>query len=186
MIANPEPLQVPAELWQMVDLYVLSSPQRVLEVGTWQGGTLREWLVNAAPEAEIFALDLEHPNEDAYMDWMTDSTLTIYRADSQEPAGRQFIVQNAPYDWVFIDADHGYGCVSNDVQTCLPLIREGGHLVLHDIVPPKGDSSWPYDWYGPGKCLDELEAAGHRVKRIVDQRLSWGSADAHGIGVVYL
>lgn len=39
-----EVLQIQSELAQVLELYRDRRPKRVLEIGTWQGGTLREWM----------------------------------------------------------------------------------------------------------------------------------------------
>ncbi len=56
MTAALEVLQVPSELARMVVLYRERKPRRVLEIGVWQGGTLREWIRNAPPGALIVAV----------------------------------------------------------------------------------------------------------------------------------
>ena len=53
-----EVLQVESELAQMVALYRERKPARVLEIGSWDGGTMRVWLTEAAPYAKIAAVDL--------------------------------------------------------------------------------------------------------------------------------
>lgn len=36
------------------------------------------------------------------------------------------------FDLVFIDGDHTYGAVHNDIEWALTLLRPGGHIVFHD------------------------------------------------------
>jgi predicted O-methyltransferase YrrM len=174
-----EVLQIPSELEQMVALYREKKPKRVLEIGCWDGGTLREWLTHAAPHAVVHAIDPEHRNEDAYDDWVKpDTVLTLGYGLSQSPEMIDAIRKCAPYDWAFIDGDHGYGCVRSDVDVCLPCMAPGGVMLLHDVTPAAGETVT-----GPGQVLAELQAQGYETEVFdVPDRYPWSA----GIGVVYV
>lgn len=167
-----EVLQVASELDQMITLYRERKPARVLEIGCWDGGTLREWLTKGAADAVVCAVDLEHRNSGAYDDWRKPKqTLHVHRGDSTHGDARTFMREHAPYDWAFIDGDHNIEYVRTDWNTVLPLMNDGGLVLLHDISPER---------YGPRVLFDELG----------DQFESWSFVDdnespySHGIGVV--
>jgi predicted O-methyltransferase YrrM len=174
-----EVLQIPSELERMLALHAEAKPRRLLEIGCWDGGTLREWLRHAPGRATVVAVDPNHLNHSAYDEWRKPSTrLVVGYGLSQSESMVDLIREHAPYDWVFIDGDHGYGAVRHDVDVCLPLVSPGGLLLLHDITPAEGETVT-----GPSAVLDELEAAGHPVERIeAGGRLPWSA----GIGVVRL
>ena len=174
-----EVLQVTSELEPMVALYKERKPKRVLEIGCWDGGTLKEWLTRGTPEV-VVAVDLEHRNRDQYSQWRhADTSLYVYAGESQKTEQIASMWMHAPYDWVFIDGDHGAWGVSTDVETCLPMIREGGLLLLHDI---QGGSNHE-DIYPPRIEFEKLSASGYQTWEWVDPAsMSW----AHGIGVVQL
>lgn len=170
-------LQIQSELDRAVALYKRQKPARVLEIGCWDGGTLREWLTQGEPDL-VVAVDPDHRNQAAYEDWIGTATLVIGHGLSQSDEMKTLIRTHAPYDWVFVDGDHGYDNVRRDVDLCLPLVDPGGVLLLHDITPPAG-----WNTYGPREVLDELVAAGHRTEVFdVPERYDWSA----GIGVVYL
>ncbi len=173
-----EVLQVRSELDPIIALYMLTQPSRVLEIGCWDGGTMQVWLENAAKGCSVFAVDLEHRNSDAYKDWQQPGTeLCIYTGSSLEADGLEFIKANGPYDWVFIDGDHGAAAVRSDWKVCAENAAPGAVILLHDIQPPEPESNYP-----PGDLLNELSLR-HRIERFVDPKpLPW----AHGIGVVWL
>ena len=175
-----ELLQVPSELEQMLKLYRERKPKRVLEIGCWDGGTLKEWMTNHTPEV-LVAVDLEHRNRDAYESWRHPATsLYWYAGQSQDASQVAAMQSHAPYDWVFIDGDHGEWGVSTDVQTCLPLVRKGGLMLLHDV---EAGSDFGGDMYPPRVELRKLAEKGYLTWEWVDpQRMPW----AHGIGVVQL
>jgi predicted O-methyltransferase YrrM len=51
-------------------------------------------------------------------------------------------------DLVFLDGDHAYESVRQDVLDWAPKVRPGGFLALHDVVHPVHD--------GPRRAVDEL------------------------------
>lgn len=173
-------LQVDKEIDKVAELVYHMHPGRVLEIGTYQGGTLKRWLENCAANATVVAVDAYHVNPELYATWKRPYT-SIIRIDgvSQDAHIQARIRDLAPYDFVFIDGDHGYNCVKADVHFCLPLVNKGGILAMHDIVGPDGGR------YDPGTVLDELEIAGYRVDRIVETPQE-GYDGAHGIGIVRL
>ncbi len=162
----------------MLELYCERQPRRVLEIGCWQGGTLREWLRLAVPAAHVVAVDLEHRNWRSYLAWgRPDVDCVCVTGRSQDPEIVSRIESLAPFDWVFIDGDHSDAGVRADVVLCLPLVVAGGALLLHDIEPPEGTASYP-----PGVLFAELTAAGYATTRFVDPE---PQPCAHGVGVVF-
>lgn len=173
-----EVLQIPGELERMVALYAERKPRRVLEIGCWDGGTLREWLTATPPPELVVAVSLEHRQPGAYPEWThPDTTLIVATGDSVSPEMVAVIEEHAPYDWAFIDGEHSYPYVSHDVAVVMPLMRKRGVLLLHDVTPEQGHSMT-----GPLQLFRELEAAGHRVE-VFDSPAITSSA---GIGVVYV
>lgn len=173
-----EVLQIPSELEQMVALYRKHKPKRVLEIGCWDGGTLRVWLTDAYPTV-VVAVDPEHRNPEAYEGWRRPRTkLHIGNGFSQSADMVALIREYAPYDWVFVDGDHGYAAVRADVDLCLPLVQSGGVLLLHDITPSTVEET-----PGPLQVFQELQDQGYRTDEFtVAERFPWTA----GIGVVYL
>jgi len=129
----------------------------------------------------VVAVDLEHVNRGYYDEWRNPNTeLFLYTGQSQDPPQVAAIQAHAPYDWVFIDGDHGEWGVSTDVETCLPLVREGGLMLLHDV---EAGTDFGGDMYPPREELQKLAAQGYETWEWVDpERMGW----AHGIGVVQL
>lgn len=173
-----ELLQVASEFDPVLEIYREAAPERVLEIGCWDGMSLRAWLQEAAP-ALVVAVDLEHRNRIFYDAWRKPGTdLHVYQGDSMSDEMIAAIREHGPYDWVFVDGDHSDTGVGSDVAVCLPLIRPGGRLLLHDITPQAGNASAP-----PGVLLGALEMDGYRVRRFEDpKRETW----THGIGLVEL
>ena len=60
------------------------------------------------------------------------------------------LVADAPVDLLFIDGDHSYEGVAADYRLYRPLVRPGGLIVFHDIVPAAttGDPRAGHRWVG--------------------------------------
>jgi predicted O-methyltransferase YrrM len=76
----------------------------------------------------------------------------VIRATSVEAAA-EFPID--AFDLVFIDADHRYEAVRDDLAAWWPLVRSGGILCGHDYRSPKNDTgAW-----GVKRAVDEFVAA---------------------------
>jgi MMP 1-O-methyltransferase len=58
----------------------------------------------------------------------------------------------APIALLFVDADHSYGAVHNDLEAWAPKVVQNGWIVLHDVG----------DWSGPTRAAADLLDAGFR------------------------
>lgn len=50
-------------------------------------------------------------------------------------AARQLTAEGVRFDFVYLDANHGYDAVANDLAAWYPLVRAGGVLAGHDYHP---------------------------------------------------
>ena len=173
-----EVLQNPSELARALEVHAKVKPRRVLEIGCWDGGTLREWLSATPPPEVVVAVSLEHRQPEAYPEWtQAGTTLVVGTGDSLSPEMVALMQHHAPYDWAFIDGEHSYPYVSHDVAVVLPLMRKGGVMLLHDVTPGVEP-----DTHGPSQVLNELIEKGYRTEVYDSERQRWSA----GIGVVYV
>jgi predicted O-methyltransferase YrrM len=132
----PPMLQNHVEFQQLLDLYTTRRPERVLEVGADQGGTLYRWLEHAAAGARIVALDDRHLNRAAYPDWIPDGVeLTTITGSSHDPDVLIDVASHRPYDFVFIDADHHDHAVRADWRHFSAMAAADAVVAFHDIAP---------------------------------------------------
>jgi predicted O-methyltransferase YrrM len=149
-----EPRQNAHEIEQLYERVLALKPRRVLEIGTARGGTLYLWTQAAADDAVIVSVDL--PGGDfggAYprcrMPFYREfarpgQTMHLLRADSHQPQTReqvQSLLHSAPLDFLFIDGDHTYEGVRADFEQYAPLVRPGGMVAMHDILPRQEGST---------------------------------------------
>ena len=178
----PTPVQIfqwQSEFDTVLELYRRLAPRKVLEVGTYHGGTLYHWLQNAQPGTHIVSLDsyaVGVDNRHLYDEWIPEGVkLDVYAGDSRDKAIAEHIALHAPYDWAFIDAGHYYEEVLSDWVTYGPLVRSPGVVLFHDILPP----TQAHPEIEVARLWEEIRAE-HRTLDIVENRdAEWG-----GIGVV--
>lgn len=170
-------LQDLGEFRRLLKLYRARRPHRVLEVGTYDGGTLYHWITSAAPGAVIVAIDWQHPNHERYAEW-SDGDVTVHAivGNSHHPKTVEQAAEHAPFDFIFIDADHEYEAVRADWLAYRPLAAPGGIVAFHDIagdVPEHPEIQVRQLWA-------EIKAEGYEVEEIVER------GDWQGIGIVHL
>ena len=129
----PPMLQNHVEFQQLLDLYVWRGPERVLEVGVGEGGTLYRWLLYATAGARVVALDDRHQNRDAYPSWTPDSVeLVTITGSSHDPDVLLDVAGYRPFDFIFIDADKA----SSDIyfKAILPMSHPGTVVIVDNVV----------------------------------------------------
>lgn len=135
---TPVPIiQAEAEFEQLLHLYRERRPKRVLEVGTYAGGTFFHWLQNAQPGSVVVSVDTyeDKDNSHLYDDWTPEGVeWAIIRGDSRDSevvgAARAFSL----YDWIFIDAGHLESEVRPDWENYGPMAAPLGIVAFHDIA----------------------------------------------------
>jgi predicted O-methyltransferase YrrM len=180
----PVPIfQWEAEFAPLLEMYRERKPKRVLEIGTYHGGTLYHWLTEAVPGAKIVTVDsylVGVDNRKYYSGWTPAGVeLDVIEGDSADRQILREVAESAPFDWIFIDAGHSYEEVATDWNNYKPMCRKKGVVIFHDILPPS--RTWPdiQVWWlwKEIKRRDEF-----RTEEIIyDAEAEWG-----GIGIVYL
>ena len=180
------PAPVPIFQWeeeftQLLDLYRERKPQRVLEIGTYHGGTLYHWLQNAPDGAVVVSVDsykVRVDNRDQYEDWCPDNVWVIaVEGDSHSPETVDRVAKHGPYDWVWIDAGHRYHEVEQDWILYSALAKPGAVVCFHDVLP----ASRNHPEIEVSRLWAELKAEGYETDEIIGGHIDWG-----GIGVLHL
>jgi predicted O-methyltransferase YrrM len=164
------------------------SPRVVLEIGTARGGTLFLFTRVAGPEAKLISIDLPGgPFGGGYPRWKVPlyksfargrQKIYLLRKDSYDPRTLEEverILGGEKVDFLFIDGDHTYEGVKRDFEIYSPLVRKGGIVAFHDIVPghPKHVGGVPRFW-------NEIKMRYRYIEIVEDWRQS-----SCGIGMIY-
>jgi len=180
------PAQVRSEIETLLSLLKAEPPQNVLEIGTARGGTL--FLLSRVARADARLASIDLPGGDfggGYgRVWVPllkalpreRQTLKLIRADSHDPctleeARRWF---NHPLDFLLVDGDHQFEGVRRDFFMYGSMVRPGGVIAIHDIVPGREDR------VGGVPKLWELLKSDYETRELVHD---WDQG-GFGIGIV--
>ena len=123
------------------------------ELGLWRGRTFLH-LLETCPHLTMIGVDAwkkrpknEGDGQETYETWDMEKFESDVRESAEKYGNRAIIkkmetleaaneVEDGLLDFVFIDADHSYEGVKNDIEAWLPKIRKGGILFGHDIDWP--------------------------------------------------
>jgi cephalosporin hydroxylase len=143
-----EPRQNPVEIEELYRIVCKLSPSGVLEIGTARGGTLYLWTQAAKDNAMIVSVDLPggefggaYPScrVPFYKSFAKPGqTMHLLRKDSHQPETVkevEALFDSAPADFALIDGDHTYEGVKADFLNYGRLVRPGGIIAFHDILP---------------------------------------------------
>lgn len=183
---HPGPAPVPVlqrawELDQLLTIYRERRPRRVLEIGTFHGGTLYHWLRNAEPGALVVTVDTYAAgvdNRHLYPEWVPEGvSLEVIAGSSHDPAVIDQAGAFGPYDFIVIDADHMEPAVRRDWESYSAMAARGGVIALHDILRHPSIA-----WIQVEPVWRDIQRMGYVCQELIaDPSLEWG-----GWGVVYL
>lgn len=171
---------------QLLAIYARAAPARVLEVGTFHGGTLYHLLRLAAPGAMVVSIDSYTAGVDnraQYPGWTPDGvTLHAITGDSRKRRTIEQARSLGPFDFLWIDAGHYEAEVADDWRNYSALAAPGAIVAFHDIIT---HASWP---------SIEVERVWRRIQRqgYLTQEFVWSTGVPPndqgwgGIGVVYM
>lgn len=144
-LAQPlAPLQIRSELLALATEVASLEPRTGMEIGTHLGGTLFLFCRLAHPSARMLSLDLYRGRlggirKMIYYSFLRGSQhLDIVTGDSHSSPTLSTVAKKlgpAKLDFLFIDGDHSYDGVKRDFEMYSPLVRAGGLVAFHDIVP---------------------------------------------------
>jgi cephalosporin hydroxylase len=132
-------LQVPFEIVSLLDYVAGTNPKIVGEIGLKHGGNSFMFL-RKLENAELFlGMDLVLNNISKLRYYRRPSqVIHSLEGNSQLPAvvnKAERILNGRRFDFLFIDGDHEYNGVLEDLIQWYSLVRPGGLIAFHDIVP---------------------------------------------------
>ncbi len=166
----------------------VGQPSCIIEIGAGNGGMLAAFCAAAADDATIVSVDLEGGpfGSGAADDELLrrakprqGQTLHLVRGDSHELVTRERVASllPRPADVLLIDGDHTYYGVKADYELYESLVRTGGMIAFHDILP--------HDQC-PDCEVDRLwrELAGRKQEIVAPREVSPDGGTWGGIGIV--
>jgi predicted O-methyltransferase YrrM len=178
--------QIPEEF--MMLLKHLDNPERLLEIGTFQGGSLLLFCQYSSPTATIISIDLPGgpygggygPEQklvyQRFAEWQQQLHLLQMNSHDQSTLSEvRRILGDQRLDFLFIDGDHTYEGVKADFAMYSPLVRRGGKIAFHDIIEHHKDPT-----VGVHQFWKEVRDQYDHLEFVQDPDQGWA-----GIGLVY-
>jgi len=133
---------------------------QIVELGAWKGRSSAFLVVeayNKSPKIKVHIVDtwggnpyngLLDESADLFCKFTTNMAPLegLYKAHRMKTDKAVELFDDGSLDAVFIDADHSYNAVKNDILNWMPKIRKGGILAGHDYT---------YSWPEVIKAVDE-------------------------------
>ena len=144
------PLQVKEELIQFFKIFIMQHPKIIFECGTAHGGNL--FLLTRFSDRDSTIISVYLPGGKfggGYPSWKIpffksfasdNQRIILIREDSHKISTLEKVkevLSDRKIDVAFIDGDHTYSGVKKDFELYRHLIKPGGLMVFHDIVPHK-------------------------------------------------
>ena len=177
--------QLEAEFCELLKMFEELSLERALEIGVFVGGSLYQW-IKRMKKGMVVALDAPGrswgmPHSDSQEEWLNWGKIYGIRvfpvlADSHDPYTVSIVHNFAPFDFMFIDGDHSYEGVRADWINYRHMIRKGGIMAFHDILPDPSDQGIEV-W----RLWQEIAGTGKYETR---ELLSYEGQQVKGIGVI--
>jgi predicted O-methyltransferase YrrM len=187
-----KPAQVISEIQALLNIVHELKVHTMLEIGSFNGGTLFLFTRMIEPNANIVSLDMPgarfgkgvEGNEKFKIPFFTNfardnQKISLIRGNSHLTSSFSKVkaaLKGHSLDFLFIDGDHTYEGVKKDFEMYRPLVRRGGVVAFHDICkhPPKSGCDVHSFW-------NEVKRYYPHKEFISDPNQSWA-----GIGVLYL
>lgn len=137
--------QWPWEIFEAVRLVQDLYPIRIAEIGCLYGGTLALWLecLVDLPQTVVVGID---PEIDKVRQYVNDRRLILVKSFSSDVKAINVVQHYSPIDMLFIDGDHSYEGSKRDFLVYGDMVKNGGLILLHDIVTFRPEVGVPQLW----------------------------------------
>jgi predicted O-methyltransferase YrrM len=138
-VQNFGPHQVQSEITGFLEFAAQINPQSACEIGTAAGGTTFLLGQSLQSVRHMIGVDLTVRNKSKLRFFVRPTRqISLVTGSSYDPvifAQVQQILADHKLDLLFIDGDHNYDGVKQDFLLYRHLVRPGGIIAFHDIMP---------------------------------------------------
>jgi predicted O-methyltransferase YrrM len=181
-----------SELEPLIALVRERQPRTVVEIGTYEGGTLFALCQAAHPDALIVSIDkpgglfgggYSEDQERAFQAFRRpgQTLVTLRRASHHWTTRRKLrsLLEGRKIDFLMIDGDHRYKGVKRDWESYEPMVAPGGVVAFHDILEHPKQPLCKVDEF-----WNEISPA-HETVEYIDPADDQGHGQWGGIGVIF-
>lgn len=137
----------PWEVACVANLIASEARSTYLEIGSHAGGSLLHYGSAMYPGSTLIAIDLcGHADAERSLRIVTEGLVAegygchLIVGDSRSPAVvarvTEIVAPLSGIDVLLIDGGHAVETAESDLATYLPLVREGGVVIMHDVGEP--------------------------------------------------
>lgn len=183
-------IQLENELSQVLKFLEQNSVSNVMEIGTQHGGTLYAMAKGIETTENLVSVDEQscgRRREKKFYRKLLDEDLTFVRGNSHTEKTKSELqdkIGDRKFDFLFIDGDHSYDGVKQDLLDYAEFVAEDGWIGFHDIVCHT--DRWEVHKFWKNEIKPNFE-----VKEFVDQQRTIEDVtkedmrlDGHGIGLL--
>lgn len=137
-------VQASDEIAALLDFLRAQNVHVACELGTYKGGTLFMLTRVLPDDATIISVDVAQREVHKTFARKNQKLVVIendLRRQETVEAVRAACGGRA-LDFLFIDADHSAAGVRSDFSMYAPLVRDGGWVGFHDIIPNRREADW--------------------------------------------
>lgn len=183
------PLQRRSEILRLLHIIKAERARTICEIGAAGGGTTFLFANACAPDSTVITIDLNmtRSRRTAIGEFAkAGQRIVCLQGDSHLSETRRAVsrtLSGSELDLLYLDGDHSYEGVLADFELYSTLVRDGGLIVFHDIVP---DYRTRYgletrsDTGGVPQFWQELKANHSEVEEIIEDP----AQDGLGIGIL--
>jgi len=175
---QPNPISVNVSRWHDIghmlnDLKI----EKGIEIGVYKG-VFTQTLARRAPNMKLYGVDAWTTYE-GYLDYPPGDLETVGYPQAVERASRYPNVElikgwskdvaptfgDASVDFMYLDANHTYPCVKEDLALWVPKVNEGGIVMGHDYFVTANRRRLQHLDFGVIKAVNEW-VADHKIKHL--------------------
>lgn len=113
---------------------LMPAAPRIVNIGA-EHGISTVALLETRPQATIYSVDMNECQSE--LDNVANAGLDAARVIRIRGRSQDIDPQPyAPIDLLFIDGDHAYNSVSDDIRVWTPIVKSGGLIIFHDYITP--------------------------------------------------
>ncbi len=155
-----------------------------VEVGAWLGRV--SYKMMRAGFSKVYAVDTFEGEGSFLNDWKGKNKFDVlgtYMINLRDYLDKVNILQGdsrrmweyikEPVDFVFIDGDHRYSRVSEDIKNYYPLVKKGGIFAGHDLDQVSWDERYIEEDYVEGNHHGVAKAVGERFGEVKRNGRVW-------------
>lgn len=139
-------LQRKCEIFDFIEFVNSQSSRRILEIGTWGGGTNFLFSQCCTSVTDIIGVDLYIQNQYLLNHFSNQKGINSKYICGDSKSKKvlnqiRSIVSSSKLDGCLIDGDHTYMGVKKDFEIYKDFVKPGGWIGFHDITPVRSSTS---------------------------------------------